>query len=873
MEHDRFYHARSIEDLFRMLDTSEKGLHPGEAAQRRKEHGRNELETREKKSLFSIFISQVKNPVIYLLVAAVIVSFVFRDFPEAIAIMVVIVLNTSIGFWMEYKAQSSLEALKKLDPLKVSVIRQGAETAVNAEELVPGDLISLEAGDLVPADARIIAASELGVDESPLTGESLPVFKQTDPLDESVELAEQSNMLFKGTAVTTGKAKAVVVATGMKTEIGKISRMVSEETSEEVPLNKKLGKLARRLIWVISGLSLLFFVFGWIAGKELYVLLQTAIAWTVAAIPEGLPIVATISLARGMLRLSRKNVLVRNLSAVETLGETTVILTDKTGTITQNSLSLTSLLFTNQQIESLKEHPPEQDEAFGHFFSIAMLCNDASKNGDAEENFQGDPLDKALLEFGIQHNEKGLKQLRNLPRIQEDPFDSDAMFMGTIHEKEDGCYIAAKGATSAILDRCSHYLDQGKTIEMDDEFDKQWRRLDQEQSARGLKVIGFAFREVAGGLASDLKEREDFVENMVFVGMAGFFDPVREDIKEPLELCRQAGIRILMVTGDHPETARQIADEVNLRNDNQEKVVHGKELEKTAQLSAAAVFARVDPSQKLNIVNYFQEQGEIVGMTGDGVNDAPALKKADIGIAMGQRGTQVARDVADMVLQDDAFSSIVKAIELGRVIFQNIKKFIIYQLSYHLAEIIIIAGISFTMFQLPLLPLQLLFLNLLSDVFPALALGVGKGSRRVMEDPPKDPKEPIMTRKDWYSTGIYGGIIATFVIAAYVVAVHGMHLSDEVANNIAFFSLAFSQLLHVFNMRDPEEPVFNNQVTRNPYIWMALAFCILILLAAYFILPLSEVLSFQDLPLKAWALILLTGFLPLLTIQWIKRAG
>jgi Ca2+-transporting ATPase len=869
MGQNHSYHHLTTAKTVSILHTSDQGLNHAEVRKRRSEYGKNALTSKEKKSPLSILIAQVNNPVIYLLVAAVIVSFIFGDLPEAIAILVVILLNTAIGFWMEYRAQSSLDALRKMAPLQVKVIRNGNVDQVKSEMLVPGDLFTLEAGDLVPADARIISANELGVDESPLTGESLPVAKETDPLDESTPVAERKNMLFKGTAVTTGRAEAVVVATGMRTEIGNISQMVSDAEGEQVPLDKKLGKLARRLIWFISGLSLLFFIIGWITGKELYLLLQTAIAWTVAAIPEGLPIVASIALARGMLRLARQQVLVRRLSAVETLGETTVILTDKTGTLTRNRLHVKNLRLVDMQMDAEEEELTVKDDAFEHWFRVAMLCNNAERQ-EGRSALQGDPVDTALLRFGEEHSARLFGELRNLERVREDPFDSGTMIMGTIHRKGEGYYVAAKGAASAILERSSSYLGSEGKKKIDDEFRKRWTKIDREESARGLKVIGFAFRESSTESGEIGKGETDFVQEMVFLGIGGFVDPVREDIREPLDICRRAGIRIVMVTGDHPETARHIAKHLNLLDKGQSKVIHGKELKNERSIADAGVFARVDPGQKLDIVKHFQERGEIVGMTGDGVNDAPALKQANIGIAMGKRGTQVARDVADMVLQDDAFPSIVRAVEQGRVIFQNIKKFIIYQLSYHLAEILIIAAISFGMFKLPLLPLQLLFLNLLSDVFPALALGVGKGNRNIMDQAPKDPEEPIITKKDWGRTALYGVVISVYVIAAYIWALKGMDLSTEICNNVAFFSLAFSQLLHAFNMREKDERLLNNQVTRNKYIWMAIGFCVAMLFAGYFVPLLKETLSFESLPLNVWGLILVTSAMPLITIQLIK---
>jgi len=871
-----FPHELSVEETREKYNTRENGLKDNEVEKRWEEYGKNVIEGKKGKSLLRLFFDQVNNPVIYLLAGAVVVSSVFGDIPEAIAIVVVIILNTVIGFWMEYQAQTSVAALQKLNRLKTQVKRNNEIRKVDTTEIVPGDIIILEAGDVVPADARIVSSADLKMDESPLTGESLSVEKNAKVLEKGTQLAERSNMLFKGTALTNGKAQAVVTSTGKKTEIGKISEMAEKEDKDDIPLNQKLSKLAHNLIWVTVGLATAFFVFGWIAGKEIYLMLQTAIAWTVAAIPEGLPIVASIALARGMLRLSKRNVIVKKLAAVETLGETTVIFTDKTGTLTENKLSVNSIHLPREKMDAEvllnnkgKTDKKSWNRSFEHIFKISVFCNDAKKN--ESDDFEGDPLDVSVLKFFMKYNSEKTNGLHNNKKINEDPFDSEAKYMGAVHRLDDKLYISVKGAAEPILSKCSYYFDNEREKEISETFKKEWLDKYQELSDKGLKVIAFAYRTENLKHVDTLKKKENFAENLVFSGFISFIDPAKEDVKHAIDKCQTAGIKIVMVTGDHPGTAKNVAEKVELSDNDEYNVIKGSGIEEhKGEVYDSNIFARVDPKQKFSIVEKFKDQGEITAMTGDGVNDAPALKKADIGIAMGKRGTQIAQDVADMILKEDSFPSIVDAVEEGRIIFGNIRKFIVYQLSYHLAEILIIAGIGFSLFYLPLLPLQLLFLNLLSDVFPALALGLGKGDKTIMRQSPKDPKEPIISKRNWMAMGVYGVIISVVVIGAYLLVMFGFNESKEVANTVAFFGLALSQLIHVFNMREHEEHIFNNQVVKNKYIWMALGICIVLLLAAYFVPVLNNVLSFETLSVTHWIIVAGSSLFTFLIIQAVK---
>ncbi len=1006
-------YRKSGEEVAKKLDADPKqGLSDAEAKKRLEKYGRNQLEEHEGKSIWQIIWSQINNPVVYLLMAATAVAFFFGDYAEAIAILVVLLVNTIIGFWMEYQAQQSMEALREMDKIECTVVRNGKPTTIDAEEVVPGDLLKVEAGDLVAADARVVKAAELGVDESPLTGESVPVNKTLEAIEKETGVADRINMLFKGTAITTGTGLAVVTATGMQTELGNISAMVSEDKEDDTPLNKKLGKLARHLIWATLGLAAAFFLFGWWSGKETYQLIQTSIAWTIAAIPEGLPIVASIALARGMLRLAKKNVIVKRLAAVETLGETTVIFTDKTGTLTENRLSVQTFFLPNEERITIGEDEldskPDEGSNLYHMLKISVLANDASLSGEEdvveeeellaenkeakaeepsnkqekaseekakeepkptpkseeenkpkpinmagvgktdaaketaeaeekevdvkvkgdtvevhseegdttvdvsvdeeeinikirrnkirdeedsdeieeeeeeeeieeeeEKRSTGDPLEIALLDFVQSENPDLYKKRRQLERRLHDPFDSESMVMGTVYEEDGGFYVAGKGAADAMLKRSSAILIDGQETELSEEDREYWLKKNDELSNDGLRVLGFAYKTTDTLPQGD--EAEDFLHNMVFTGLVGFLDPPRHDVAEAIEECRRAGIKVVMVTGDHPGTAENIGRQVHLvdeKNESDHTVLHGQNLQAELDkdddevLVTTPVFSRVDPSQKLELIKHYQNSGEIVGMTGDGVNDAPALKRANIGIAMGKRGTQVAQEVSDMVLKDDKFSSIVHAIEEGRIIFGNIRKFIVYQLSYHLAEILII--VSFTLFVLPLDPLQLLFLNLLSDVFPALALGVGRGTHKVMEEPPKDPKEPIINRHNWLQIGLYGLIITASVTGAYLFAKYSWNQPDNITNDVAFFSLAFAQLLHVFNMREGREPVFRNQVTRNKYVWYALAICGTFLMLGYFIPGLAELLKLDGLTPQLWGLVAVAALIPILVIQGIK---
>jgi len=880
--------ARSRQEILEAMSVSrEQGLDASEVQRRRKRHGSNRLRRAEQKGGWRILVEQFQSPIVLLLAVAAAFSFLFGDWVEGLAIVAALLINTGIGFLMEYRAVRAMEALQELTRVETKVLRGGRLREVPAEELVLGDIVHLEGGDVVTADLRLLESSKLQANESTLTGESVPVGKGVEPLKEDTPLAERSNMVFKGTAVTRGSGQGVVVATGMDTELGQISSLVEEASEEATPLEKRLGRLGQRLLWITLAIGAVVVVGGIIAGKEFFLMVETGIALAVASIPEGLPIVATIALARGMWRMARRQAIVNHLSAVETLGSTTVILTDKTGTLTENQMTARRYLLPSGEVEVTGEGlevdgefqrdgsaiDPAEQEILRRALEVGVLCNNSSFRAEEGQTI-GDPTEVALLVSGAKAGLHRDQLLERMPEAREVAFDPQVKMMATYHERDGRYRVAVKGAPEAVLEVSSHILTPEGEQEMSDQEREQWQDRGLHMAEQGLRVIALASKQVRD------VESEPY-RDLTFLGMAGLLDPAREEVRPAITSCKRAGIGVVMVTGDQSATAHNIASAVQLVEGQQVETVHGRELRDIEELSQqererllrARIFARVDPKQKLDLIALFQDAGEVVAMTGDGVNDAPALKKADIGVAMGQRGTQVAKEAADMVLKDDAFTTIVVAIEQGRVIFNNIRKFVLYLLSCNMAEVLVVGGASLVNAPLPIRPLQILYLNLLTDVFPALALGVGEGDLAIMERPPRDPSEPILSRSHWLAIGGYGTVITLSVLGGLAVSLLWLGMEQRRAVTISFLILAFAQLWHVFNMRDRGTHLVRNEVVQNRYVWGALVLCVGLLLAGVYLPVLSAVLGTVDPGTDGWLLTIGMSLIPLLVGQVFKHTG
>ncbi|AAM24007.1 Ca2+-transporting ATPase [Caldanaerobacter subterraneus subsp. tengcongensis MB4] len=841
-----------------------KGLTSQEAQKRLLKYGPNVLEEGGRISPIQIFLNQFQDFMVMVLLAATLISTLMGELADALTITVIVILNAILGFVQEYKTEKSLEALKKLAAPSAKVLRDGEEKEVEASQIVIDDVILLGAGDKVPADALLIEAHNLEVDESILTGESVPVHKEA-PLNLNRTVVESRNMVYMGTVVTKGKGKAVVTATGMQTEMGKIAGMMKEIEGEETPLQKRLNKLGKVLVVLALFICGVVTVMGIIRGEPIYYMFLSGVSLAVAAIPEGLPAVVTISLAIGVQRMLKRNALIRKLPAVETLGCTNVICTDKTGTLTENKMTVTKV-FCDEEVFDVRGKENEElikkknisRSALRKMLEIGALCNNVKIKKESikigrevleEDKYIGDPTEAAIFSFSLK---SGISQdfLNKIKRIEEIPFDSERKRMTVIVEIDGEKYAYTKGAPDVILELCSFKYVNGKEVPLTP-FDKK-RVLDVNESfgKEALRVLAFAYKKLPpkSPIIAEFVER-----NLVFVGLEGMIDPPRKEVYDAVLKCKMAGIKPVMITGDHKVTATAIAKELNILGEG-ERVITGKdldemtdkELEKTC--TNVSVYARVTPKHKYRIVRALKNRGFTVAMTGDGVNDAPALKEADIGIAMGKGGTEVAKEASSMILLDDNFATIVAAVEEGRIIYDNIKKFIRFLLSCNFGEVLTMFFAALMSLKLPLVPIQILMVNLVTDGLPALALGLDPPEKDIMRMKPRDANESVFSRGLGLRIFIVGVLIGISTVGAYVFALGYAGL--EKARTIAFATLVTVEMIHAFECRSERHLIFELGFFTNPYLVLAVLSSFLIFLSTVYIKPLGVI--FKTVPLDAY---------------------
>ncbi len=872
---EKSWFNKTSQEVEKELKTDcQNGLSSSQVQENMKKYGLNELQEKKKDSLLKKFLEQFKDFSIIVLIIAAIVSGVVgvaqgEGFTDTIIILIVVILNAVIGVAQESKAEKSLEALKKLSSHASKVIRNGKEQVIPARELVPGDLVIIETGDYIAADLRIIEAVNLKSQEASLTGESVPVEKITEKIDgNEIGIGDRKNMLFSSSLITYGRGKAIVVNTGMNTEVGKIAGMLDNAEKQETPLQQKLNDLGKTLGIACLAICAVIFVIGLLQGKEIIDMFMTAVSLAVAVIPEGLVAVSTIVLAIGVQKMVKKHAIVKKLPAVETLGSSTVICSDKTGTLTQNKMTVEKV-FCDDELQDIKKVNTTED--FKKLVYNCMLCNDSRllENGQ----LAGDPTETALVDMAFKLDyEQSI--YRENPRVEEVPFDSERKLMTTVNKKNGKYIVYTKGGVDELLKCCNSFLYKGEVRTSINNYAKWIRENNEKMAKDALRVLAFAYKELDH--MPSKAEMKTIESDLTFIGMVGMIDPPRIEAKRAVEKCKKAGIKTVMITGDHKVTAVAIAKKLGILKDENEALT-GTELEKmtdeelTKNVRKYSVYARVSPEHKVRIVKAWQANGEVVAMTGDGVNDSPALKTADIGCAMGKVGTEVAKEAADVILTDDNFATIVSAVEEGRRIYDNILKVIQFLLSCNVGEVIVLLlatlfapqigqwfGISdITMIQV-LLPIHILWINLVTDTFPALALAFDPANKDIMDRKPVKRNEGIFTKGRTFRIIYQGLMIGLLTLAAYLIglgttnkAIDGLTLEQtkiEVGQTMAFIVLAFSELIHVFNIRDNKNSIFKTGILGNGVLILAILASALLMVVILFIPQLRTIFSIPILP-------------------------
>jgi len=857
------------------LKTSENGLDKFEVAKRQEQYGLNKLKEVKRKSSFRIFLEQFKSFLVIILIIATAISIVLDEVTDAIVILIILILNAALGFYQEKKAENALEALKRLTVPKAKVVREGKTLIIDSHEIVPGDILLLDTGDKVPADCRIINETNLKTNESVLTGESTPVRKHSDAIKkEHPAISDQKNILFSGTTIVYGHCKAVVIGTGMNTEFGKIATLL-QVPEEETPLQKKLAVLGKHIGIIVIAISVVIFVMGYFSGENPLKMLIIAVALAVAAIPESLPASITIALSLGVYRMSKKNSIVRRLASVETLGSTTVICSDKTGTLTMNEMTVRKIYVDNKifdvsgegflsegkielngkELKNLDEYKDLQ-----LLLVTGVMCNDAISEND---NMIGDPTELALL---VSAKKAHIEDLRKeYKRIEEIPFDSSRKMMSTAYSIGGKKIAYSKGAVESVLSKCSHIYTNGKVRKLTTQDKKNILKINEIFAKSALRVLAFAVKR--------MKENEKLIEkNLIFIGLQGMIDPPRPEVKDAIKLCKDASIKVVMITGDHEDTAVAIAKELDILDDG--KILTGAELEKMNDnefnkiVNQVSVYARVSPEHKVRITKALKNRGHIVAMTGDGINDAPALKQADIGVSMGITGTDVTKEASDMILTDDNFTSIVSAVEEGRGIYDNIRKVIAYLLSGNIVEVAIISLSIFMGMPLPLIAIQILWINLVTDGLPALALSMDPIDKDVMKKKPRPKNESIWHgMRPWMVEYVVIAVAITLGLFAW-----GLQESLIKAQTLVFTSIIIFEKYQSISCRSLDKPV-GRRIFENKFLIFAIALTIVLQLAILYIPFLNPIFGVTPLSLFEWLLILGGGAIAYAYLEiykWLK---
>ncbi|MEI2365259.1 calcium-translocating P-type ATPase, SERCA-type [Niallia circulans] len=870
------YHEMNEKEVEQTLNTDfSAGLSDEEAEKRRKNFGYNELEEGEKQSLLLIFFSQFKDFMVLVLLAATLISGLLGEYIDAIAIIAIIILNSFLGFFQEIRAEKSLSALKELSQPHVQALRNGEWISLLSKELVPGDVIKFASGDRIGADVRIIESRSLEVEESALTGESVPVPKTVSAIkNNNLALGDMENMGFMGTMVSRGSGVGVVIGTGMKTAMGQIADLLQNADSVTTPLQRRLEQLGKILIVTALLLTVLVVVIGVLQGNDLYTMVLAGVSLAVAAIPEGLPAIVTIALSLGVQKMIRKNAIVRKLPAVETLGCASVICSDKTGTLTQNKMTVTKTWIGGKTytVDGTGYEPqgqyyvgeqlinPATDKALQQLLTFGMLCNHAEilqKDGDYVLN--GDPTEGAILVAGMKAGFTRAQLLNQFAIVNEFPFDSTRKMMSVVVKDPTGRqFVVTKGAPDVLIGQSKSILFENRSQALGNNEKQVVQEAINGLASQALRTIAIGYKEISPNTL--IMHEGEAEKDLIFIGLQGIIDPPRPEVKQAVKECKEAGIKTVMITGDHVITANAIAKQLGIAN-NRSKVMEGKELSDLSLkelediVEDVAVFARVSPEHKLKIVQAFQNRGHVVAMTGDGVNDAPAIKKADIGIAMGITGTDVAKEASSLVLMDDNFASIKSAIVEGRNIYENIRKFIRYLLASNVGEILVMLFAMLLALPLPLVPIQILWVNLVTDGLPAMALGLDRPEDNVMKRGPRSPNEGVFSRGLGWKVISRGFLIGISTILAFMFAYNNNPENLEYAQTVAFITLVLAQLIHVFDCRS-EKSILSRNPFGNMYLVWAVISSLVLALAVIYVPGLQEIFHTLPIAMKDWPMII-----------------